>query len=229
MLDPQRSQRSQSVCTGSALCVLLCLRRNCHRRSSKWQQVPRGGHHKDEQHHRPLCTYCSDLSLFHRFGITVFWTDTTWRVEAGWAVLPILLLLSMVIVPTISACLACKAISSQKRPSDLREWSKPTKLNTIPTRPIKLTTIPTRSVINLTRSAKNPKRVSKSQPGQPGSLQSQPSKHHQHHPQQRPGTSPQHECTSPIYFLRYGELDKTISGWLLIQLHSVSITFFCFF
>ena len=36
----------------------------------------------------------------------------------GWAMLPILLVLSMVIVPTISACLACKALRSQKRPSE---------------------------------------------------------------------------------------------------------------
>ena len=49
-----------------------------------------------------------------------FWVfsvlDRLWL--QGWAVLPILLLLSMVIVPTISACLACKALRSQKRPSE---------------------------------------------------------------------------------------------------------------
>ena len=38
--------------------------------------------------------------------------------DAGWAMLTILLLLSMVIVPTISACLACKDLRSQKRPSE---------------------------------------------------------------------------------------------------------------
>ena len=36
----------------------------------------------------------------------------------GWAMLPILLVLSMVIVPTISACLACKALWCPKRPSE---------------------------------------------------------------------------------------------------------------
>ena len=62
VLDPQRSQRSQrSVCSGSALCVLLCLRRNCHRRSSKWQQVPCGGHHGDEHHLCTLFTCLSDI------------------------------------------------------------------------------------------------------------------------------------------------------------------------
>ena len=75
VLDPQRSQRSRrSVCSGSALCVLLCLWRNCHRRSSKWQQVPRGGHHEDEHHLRPLCTCSSDvcdLLGFQRFGPTL--------------------------------------------------------------------------------------------------------------------------------------------------------------
>ena len=49
-----------------------------------------------------------------------FWVfsvlDRLWL--QGWAVLPILLLLSMVIVPTISACLACKPLFSQKRPSE---------------------------------------------------------------------------------------------------------------
>ena len=42
-------------------CVLLCLRRNCHRRSSKWQQVSCGGHHGDEHHLCPLCTSSSDI------------------------------------------------------------------------------------------------------------------------------------------------------------------------
>ena len=55
-------------------CVLLCLRRNCHRRSSKWQQVPCGGHHGDEHHLCPLCTCpCDlcDLSVFSLFRL--FW------------------------------------------------------------------------------------------------------------------------------------------------------------
>ena len=43
-------------------CVLLCLRRNCYWRSSKWQQVPCGGHQGDEHHLRPLCT--SSVSSF---------------------------------------------------------------------------------------------------------------------------------------------------------------------
>ena len=113
--------------------------------------------------------------------------------DAGWAMLTILLLLSMVIVPTISACLACTPLSSQKRPSEgvvqtnqaqyhpnqvnqvHHQHNRSTRLSTIPTRPTKPITSPTKSTINLTRSATNPKRFIKSQPGQPGSLQSQPS------------------------------------------------------
>ena len=55
-------------------CVLLCLRRNCNRRSTKWQQVPCGGHHEDEHHLRPVCTCSSDvcdLLGFQRFGPTL--------------------------------------------------------------------------------------------------------------------------------------------------------------
>ena len=109
------------------------------------------------------------------------------------AVLLILLLVVMVIVPTISACLTCKPLCSQERPSERvvqpnqahyqpnrvnqvhHQHNRSTRLSTIPTRPTKPITSPTKSTINLTRSATNPKRCSKSQPGRPGSLQSQPS------------------------------------------------------
>ena len=60
------------------------------------------------------------LSALALLMFVTFWVfsvlDRLWL--QGWAVLPILLLLSMVIVPTISACLACKALRSQKRPSE---------------------------------------------------------------------------------------------------------------
>ena len=78
VLHPQRCRRfgrCVPCCSGSALCVLLCLRRNCHRRSSKWQQVPCGGHQGDEHHLRPLCTCpCDicDLLCCHRFELTQF-------------------------------------------------------------------------------------------------------------------------------------------------------------
>ena len=60
------------------------------------------------------------LSALALLMFVTFWVfsvlDRLWL--QGWAVLPILLLLSMVIVPTIAACLACKALRSQKRPSE---------------------------------------------------------------------------------------------------------------
>ena len=68
----QRCRRC--VLSGSALSVLLFLRRNCHRRSSKSRQVPCGGHLGDEHHLRPLCTCSSGVSDplgFHPFGAFV--------------------------------------------------------------------------------------------------------------------------------------------------------------
>ena len=59
----------------------------------------------------------SALALLMFVTIWVFSVlDRLWL--QGLAMLPILLLLSMVIVPTISARLACKALRSQKRPSE---------------------------------------------------------------------------------------------------------------
>ena len=57
-----------------ALCDLgglLCLRSNCHQRSSKWQQVPRGGHHGDGHHLCPLCT--SPFVSFDQWDCILFW------------------------------------------------------------------------------------------------------------------------------------------------------------
>ena len=60
------------------------------------------------------------LSALALLMFVTFWVfsvlDRLWL--QGLAMLPILLLLSMVIVPTISARLACKALRSQKRPSE---------------------------------------------------------------------------------------------------------------
>ena len=42
-------------------CVLLCLRRNCYWRSSKWQQVPHDCHAGDEHHLCPLFTRLSAI------------------------------------------------------------------------------------------------------------------------------------------------------------------------
>ena len=60
------------------------------------------------------------LSALALLMFVTFWVfsvlDRLWL--QGWAMLPILLLLSMVIVPTISACLACKALWCPKRPSE---------------------------------------------------------------------------------------------------------------
>ena len=60
----------------------------------------------------------SALALLVFLTLLVFTlSGPSWWAQAQ-AMLPILLLLSMVIVPTISARLACKALRSQKRPSE---------------------------------------------------------------------------------------------------------------
>ena len=47
------------------------LRSNCHQRSSKWQQVPRGGHHGDGHRLCPLCT--SPFVSFDQWDCILFW------------------------------------------------------------------------------------------------------------------------------------------------------------
>ena len=86
----------------SARCVLLCLRRNCHRRSPKWKQVSRGG------------MVMSIISALSSLLLLIYATFVYMGIYSSFVLLSILLLLIMVIVPTISASLTCKPLCCQK-------------------------------------------------------------------------------------------------------------------